>query len=101
VELKRRRIRQSDEVSIRNFQEIDRTARGPLAASRHHQHQPVFAESKPLEIFRQSMLGRKAEVGHPACDRGGNVGAFALLDIEADIGMFAQESRKCLRQMFC
>jgi len=34
------------------------------------------------------MLGRKAEIRGAARNRRGDIGAFALLDVNADIGMF-------------
>jgi hypothetical protein len=61
--------------------------------------QPVFAEQKPFDMFRQRVLGGKADIGGAGHDRRSNIGAFALLDIDVDIGMFAQESRQRLRQM--
>lgn len=45
------------------------------------------------------MLRGKAEIGRTGCDRRRNIGAFALLDINADIGMLAQECRQRPRQM--
>lgn len=45
------------------------------------------------------MLGGKAEIGGAGHDRRGDIGAFALLDIDVDVGMFAQECRQRLRQM--
>ena len=46
------------------------------------------------------MLGRETEIGGAGCDRRGNIGAFAFLDVDIDIGMFAQERRQRFRQMF-
>ena len=92
-------VRQADEVVIRHLDKIDLAAIGKISSSGRHQHQPVLAESKPLEMIRQSVLGREAEVGGAACDRGDNIGAFALLDIKADVGMLAQEGRERLGQV--
>src|ERR1700722_20840328 len=99
VALKRGRTGQSDEVAIRHLGKIDLAAVGEIAAPRRYQHQPVLAERKSLEVFRQSMLGGKAEIGRAARNRGDDIGAFAFLDIEADVGMFAQEGGERLRQM--
>jgi uncharacterized membrane protein YfcA len=99
VDLERGRIRQGDEVVISYFQKIDTAAIDEFAAPRRHQHQPVFAELKPLEIFRQRMLGGKAKICRAAGNRRGDVGTFAFLDIEVGVGMLAQESRQRLRQM--
>src|SRR5260221_3643636 len=45
------------------------------------------------------MLGRKAEIGRAGRNRGGDIGAFALLDIDIDIRMLAQEGGERPRQM--
>ncbi len=45
------------------------------------------------------MLGGKAEIGGAGRDRRRDIGAFAFLDIDIDVGMFAQEGRQRLRQM--
>ena len=92
-------LRQPDEVAVRHLLKIDLAAAGELAAPRRHQHQPVLAEQESLEIVRQRMLGGKAEIGRAAGDRRDDIGAFAFLDIEADVGMFAQERGERLRQM--
>ena len=99
VDLQRGRVGQPDEIATRHLREIDLAAAGKLAAPRRHQHQPVLAERKPLDIVRQGMLGGKAEIGGAGGDRRGDIGAFALLDIDVDVGMFAQECRQRLRQM--
>jgi uncharacterized protein len=92
-------VRQADEVVIRHLDKIDLAAIGKISSSRRHQHQPVLAEAKPLEMIGQSVLGGKAEVGGTTCDRGDYIGAFAFLDIKADVGMFAQEGRERLWQV--
>jgi len=86
---------------IGHLHEVHLAAVDEIAASRRHQHQAILTKSKPLKIFRQGMLGGKAEIGCAAHDRGDDIGTFALLDVETDIGMFAQERCKRLRQMFC
>ena len=101
VGLKRRRISQRNEIIIGHLHEIHLAAVDEIAASRRHQDQAILTESKPLKMIRQGVLGRKAEIGCAACDRGGDIGTFALLDIETDIGMFAQERCKRPRQMLC
>ena len=45
------------------------------------------------------MFGGKAEIGRAAGNGADDVGAFALLDIEADVGIFAQECRQRFGQM--
>ena len=45
------------------------------------------------------MLGRETELGGAGGDCGGDIGAFAFLDIDIDVGIFAQERGQCLRQM--
>src|SRR5260370_25596162 len=99
MDLKRGRIRQPDEVAAAYLLKIDLAAAGKFSMPRRHQHQPVLAEQKPLEIVRQGVLGRKTEIRGAGCDRSGYIGAFAFLDIDIDIWMFVQECRKRLRQM--
>ena len=45
------------------------------------------------------MFGRKAEIGGAAGNRRGNIGAFALLDVDADVGILPQKRGKRFRQM--
>jgi hypothetical protein len=99
VALQRGRTGQTDKIARGHFGEVDLAAAGKDATPRRHQRQPVLAEQKPLEMVRQGMLGGKAEVGGAGCDRRGDIGAFALLDVDIDIGIFAQECRERLRQM--
>ena len=100
VTLKRVRICQPDEVAGCQLLKIDLAAAGKLSAPRRHQYQPILAEPESFHIIRQGMLGRKAEIRGTDGDRRGNIGAFALLDIDVDIGMFAQKRRQRFRQMF-
>ena len=100
MDLQRGGAGQPDEVVATQFRKIDLAAAGKRAAPRRHQRQAVLAEQKPLDIVRQRMLGGKAEIGGTGHDRRGDIGAFAFLDIDIDIGMFAQECRQRLRQMF-
>ena len=99
MDLKRGGIGQPDEIAVGHLLKIDLAAVGKFVAPRRHQRQPVLAEQEPLDIVRQGMLGRKAEIGGTGHDRRGDIGAFTLLDIDVDIGMFAQKCRQRLRQM--
>jgi hypothetical protein len=99
MDLKRGRTGQSDEVAPGQLLKVDLAAARELSAPRRHQHQPVLAEWKSLDIVGQGMLGRKAEIRSAARNRGGDIGAFMLLDIGVDIGTFAQKRRKRFWQM--
>src|SRR3982074_2000083 len=90
MELKRRRTRQPDKVASRHLLKTDLAAARKLPARWRPQHQPVLAEQKSFHIVRQGMLGSKAEIGGTGCDRRRDIGAFAFLDIDIDIGMAAQ-----------
>ena len=100
VALKRGRTGQADEVAAGERLEVDLAPAGKLAVPRRDQHQPVLAEREPLHVIRQGVLGGEAEIGGARCDRSRDIGALALLDIDADVGMFAQECRQGLRQVF-
>ena len=50
-------------------------------------------------LIRQGVFGRKAEIGRAGRNGRGDVRAFALLDVDIDIAMVAQECRQRLRQM--
>src|ERR1700716_51294 len=99
MDLKRGRVGQSDEIAVSQLRKIDLATADKIAAARRYQRQPVLAEQKALDVIRQRMLGRKAEIRSAARNRRGDIGAFAFLDIDVDIGMFAQKCRKRLRQM--
>ena len=83
----------------RHLLEIDLAAAGERAAPRRHQRQTILAEGEPLDMVGQRVLGGKAEIGGTGGDRGRDVGALALLDVDGDVGMLAQEARQRLRQM--
>ena len=99
MDLQRGRCGQADEVAASHFGELDLAAMGEIAAARGHQHQAILAEQEPLDAVGQSMLGGKAEIGRAGRDRRGDVGAFTLLDIDIDVGVFAQEGGERPRQM--
>ena len=99
MDLKRGRIRQSDEVAIPHLLKIDLTAAGKIAAPRGDQHQPVLAERKSLDVIRKCVLGCKAEIRGTGGNRRGDIGAFTFLDIDVDIPIFPQECRQRLRQV--
>ena len=99
VNLQRGGTGQSDEIADTRLLKIDLAAAGEIAAPRRHQHQAVLAEQEPLDGVRQRMLGGKAEVGGAGRDRRGDIGAFAFLDVNIDVGMFVQENSQRLRQM--
>ena len=46
------------------------------------------------------MFGGEPEIGGAGDDGAGDVGAFALLDVDRDVGMLAQEGGQRLRQIF-
>jgi len=75
---------------------IDLTAAGKIVAPRGDQHQPVLAEQKSFDVVRKRVLGGKAEIRGTGGNRRGDIGAFAFLDIDVDIGMFPQECRQRL-----
>src|ERR1700730_16166520 len=99
MDLKRGRIGQSDEVAIPQLLEIDLKTARKIAAPRGDQYQAVLAEQESFDIVRQCVLRGKAEIRSPGGDRHRDISAFTLLDIDVDIGMFAQEGGKRLRQM--
>ena len=47
-------------------------------------------------MLRQRMFGGKAEIGRATGDGPDNIGALALLDVEADVGILAQERTQSL-----
>ena len=87
MHLERRGLGQPYEITVRHLLKIDLAASGESAAPRRHQHQPILAEQKPLDVVRQGMLGRKAEIGRAGRNGRGDVRALALLDIDIYIAM--------------
>jgi len=88
MDLKRGRIRQSTKSRSLTSLKIDLTAAGKIVAPRGDQHQPVLAEQKSFDVVRKRVLGGKAEIRGTGGNRRGDIGAFAFLDIDVDIGMF-------------
>ena len=93
-------VGQADEIAGRHLVKIDQPAAGERPSTRDHQRQPILAESEPFDIVGQRMFGGKAEIGRARRDGGRDIGAFALLDIDVDVGMLAQERRKRLWEVF-
>src|SRR6516162_791272 len=81
--------RQPHEVASGKLVKIDQAAAGKRSASRRDQRQAIFAENKTLDRLGQRLLGGKAEIGGAGGDRGRDLRALALLDIDVDVGMFA------------
>ena len=79
--------------------EIDLAAAGEIAAPRRHQHQPIFAERKSLEVSGSACSAAKPRSAAPLAIARGDIGALAFLDVDIDVGMFAQERGQRLRQM--
>lgn len=99
VHLKRGGAGQPDEVARPRLLEVDLAAAGERAAARGHQRQAVLAEDEALDMVGQRVLGGEAEIGGARGDRRCDVGALALLDVDRDVAMLAQEAGKRLRQM--
>src|SRR5882757_8400118 len=99
MDLKRGGAGQPDELASPRLLEIDLAAAGERAAARRHQRQAILAEDEALDMVGQRVLGGKTEIGGARGDRRRNVGALALLDIDGDVAMLAQEAGKRLRQM--
>ena len=74
--------RQADEIAAAHLAEIDlaaageRPRRGATSVSRSS------LNDEPLDIVGQRVLGGKAEIGGAGRDRRGDIGAFALLDVD-------------------
>ena len=68
--------------------------------ARGDQHQTIFAERDPLDIVWQRVLGGEPEIGGAGQDGAGDIGAFAFLDVDRDVGVLAQEGGQRLRQIF-
>src|SRR4051812_18697135 len=78
---------------------IDLAAASERAALGSHQRQAVLAEDEALDMVGQRMLGGETEIGSTGGDRSRNVGALALLDVDGDVAMLAQEAGESLGQM--
>src|SRR5262245_47165314 len=100
MRLQRGRVGQPDEIEGRGLLEIELAAAGKQALSRGHEDEPVLAEREALDIVGQRMFGGKAEIGRTSRNGSRDVRALALLDVDIDIGLIAQERRKRSRQMF-
>lgn len=59
----------------------------------------ILAEDEALDMVGQRVFGGEAEIGGTGGDRGCNICALALLDVDRDVAMLAQEARQRLRQM--
>ena len=68
--------------------------------ARGDQHQTVFAERDPLDIVRKRVFGGEPEIGGADHDGAGDVGAFAFLDVDRNVGMRGQKGSQRLRQIF-
>lgn len=93
-------IGEPDKGERSGFLKIDLAAGGERRTPRRDQRQAVFAEDEALDMLRQRMFGGKAEIGGAARDGGGDIGALALLDVDIEVGMRAQEGGERPRQMF-
>src|SRR5215472_11043348 len=100
MSLQRGRIGQPDETAGGRLLEIDLAAAGKRSLSPGDQRQSVLVEDETLDIFWQRIFSGEAEIGGTSRDGGGDIGAFALLDIDIDVAMFAQEGGERARQMF-
>src|SRR6185312_2663876 len=99
MHLQRGGVGEPDEIASRRFLEIDLAPAGERPLARGDQRQPVLAEGEAIDILGQRMLGGKTEIGGAGRNGGCDVRALALLDIDIDVGMLAQEHRKRARQM--
>ena len=79
--------------------EIDLAAAGERASFGGHQRQAILAEHETLDMIGQRVLGGETEIGGAGGDRSRDVGALALLDVDGDVAMLAQEAGQRLRQM--
>ena len=87
------------EVASGKLVKINQAAVGKRPAPRCDQRQAILAENKTLDRLGQRLLGGKAEIGAAGGDRGCDLRALALLDIDVDVGILAQERSEGLRQM--
>src|SRR5947208_2691182 len=99
MNLQRGGVGEAYEITGGRFLEIDLAAAGERPLARGDERQPVLAEGEAIDIPGQRMLGGKTEIGGAGRNRGGDVRALALLDIDIDVGMLAQEHRQRARQM--
>jgi uncharacterized protein len=95
----RGRVGQPDKVVISHIDKIDLAAACKFAAPGRDQHQAIFTKGKSFEMLRKGVFGGKAEIGRAAGNGADNIGALALLDVQADVGIFAQESGQRPGQM--
>src|SRR6476661_2286182 len=99
MRLQRGGVGEAYEIAGRRFLEIDLAPAGERSLARGDQRQPVLAEGEALDIVGQRVLGGKTEIGGTGRNGGGDIRALALLDIDIDVGMLAQERGKRARQM--
>jgi hypothetical protein len=100
VGVQRDRVDQPDEIALHHFAEIDLTAVRQFVIARGDQHQAILAERHSLDRVGQRMFSPEPEIGRASDDRAGNLGAFALLDIDRNVGMIRQKGGERLRQIF-
>src|SRR5262249_1229327 len=99
MDLERGGAGQPDEIASCRLLEVDLAAAGERAAPRGYEGQPVLAEQEALDVIRQRGLGGEAEIRAARGDRGRDVGALALLDVDGNVAMLAQETGERLRQV--
>ena len=98
--MQRDRTEQADEIALDHFTEGDLPPVRQFVAAGCDQHQAILAERDPLDTVRQRVFGGKPEIGGSGEDGTGDIGAFALLDVDRDVRVLAQENGQCLRQIF-
>ena len=98
--VQRDRVDQPDEIALHHFCEIDLPPVRQFVVPRRDQHQTVLAERHPLDIVGKRVFGGEPEIGRSGDDGAGDLGAFALLDIDRNVGMLSQKGRQRLRQIF-
>ena len=97
--VQRDRADQADKITLHHFAESDLPPVCQFVPAGCDQHQAIFAERDPLDIVGQRVFGGEPKIARAGQDGAGDIGAFAFLDVDRDVGVLAQEGGQRLRQI--